>query len=769
MRKLDFELQRFAYISNSTDNTIISGTAGNDSIYNVGDYVTINGGAGADSISNYGDRVTINGDNGNDAISNSGGRVLINSGAGDDSISIYYYDLGTKVYTGDGDDRIHIHNQGYDDNRIEVDAGNGNDFIYSESKGDDYTLRGGDGNDTIVAKEGSCCYLDGGAGADVISLSSDVGGGPYTITGGTGNDTIYLSTGVINNHIIQYVGGHDVVNYLSNENTLQVVSDSITSASLNGNDVVLRTGGGSITLKDYAEQYFVLRVGTTSPKDISVGSEGVDGIQNFGVRDSLYGTSGNDVISNQADDVVIYAGNGNDSIYNEGAYTIIEGGEGNDIINLSSSEENVVFGGEGDDTIVAGRCYSTSINGGAGNDSIFSDYTTGSTIDGGDCDDTIVAMNCDRASINGGAGNDQMTVHLDFYSNTVLGSSGNDYIKLSRHFGDYDCLIQYAEGDGNDTIEGITAVDSIQIAGSYWKQISGDDIILRVGSGSLTFKNAADTQLNIESVEAASYAEDTQPASLTVSGGVLSIGSTFDGDSIRASDYDVAKVDATALSRGIKIWGGNAADCILGGSGNDTIHGSNGADTLFGNAGNDCLSGGNGNDVLYGGEGADKMLGGNGNDTLYGGAGNDTLTGGNGNDTFVYESGSDLITDYRAGYDKIKIASGSITGSSLSGSNVILTTSGGSLTVKNGRGKNLTVIDASGRETTRKYSNGGSSAMLFSDDNFISGETNLDAVTEKNYSVVQIRATNFANLAQDETYITSAETNFGDYSATDRQ
>ena len=92
---------------------------------------------------------------------------------------------------------------------------------------------------------------------------------------------------------------------------------------------------------------------------------------------------------------------------------------------------------------------------------------------------------------------------------------------------------------------------------------------------------------------------------------------------------------------------------------------------------------------MIGESGNDKLYGGSGNDTLIGGEGNDTLSGGTGKDLFIYSSGKDVITDYTAGKDKIKI-SGSYT-SAVSGKNVIFTTSSGTLKVKNGANKKITV------------------------------------------------------------------------------
>ncbi|WP_373741988.1 Ig-like domain-containing protein [Neisseria sp.] len=58
--------------------------------------------------------------------------------------------------------------------------------------------------------------------------------------------------------------------------------------------------------------------------------------------------------------------------------------------------------------------------------------------------------------------------------------------------------------------------------------------------------------------------------------------------------------------------------------------------------------------------GNDVLKGGDGNDVLIGGAGNDTLTGGAGEDQFVFmansNNGHDVITDFKAGTDKVVFA-----------------------------------------------------------------------------------------------------------------
>lgn len=135
-----------------------------------------------------------------------------------------------------------------------------------------------------------------------------------------------------------------------------------------------------------------------------------------------------------------------------------------------------------------------------------------------------------------------------------------------------------------------------------------------------------------------------------------------------------------------------------------TIKSGNGDDiiTMTGNA-NANINAEKGNDRLYGGFGNDLLNAGAGNDVLSGGMGNDTLTGGSGNDIFVYEGGNNVITDYKTGENKIKLVSSEITSSSVSGSNIILTTSAGNITVKGCKDKTITVIDSSDVETSQLY------------------------------------------------------------------
>ena len=152
-------------------------------------------------------------------------------------------------------------------------------------------------------------------------------------------------------------------------------------------------------------------------------------------------------------------------------------------------------------------------------------------------------------------------------------------------------------------------------------------------------------------------------------------------DTIQAFGGDGVVVNGTSAGEKITV----TKSSIKGSGPIATVNGGKGKDTLDGSAGNDKLNGEAGDDLIKGVKG---------NDTLSGGADDDTLTGNDGNDTFVYSAGNDIITDYDTG-DKIALSS-EISKSKVSGSNVVFTIGGGTLTIKNGKGKTLNMIDADG-------------------------------------------------------------------------
>ena len=121
------------------------------------------------------------------------------------------------------------------------------------------------------------------------------------------------------------------------------------------------------------------------------------------------------------------------------------------------------------------------------------------------------------------------------------------------------------------------------------------------------------------------------------------------------------------------LYGDDAANFIIGGSGNSELFGNGGNDTLkgdfeepggsdklFAGKGDDLLLGGNGDDILLGESGNDTLLGEGGNDFLLGGAGSDVLFGGEGVDIFALTAGEgvDTIVDFEINNDLIGLSGG---------------------------------------------------------------------------------------------------------------
>src|SRR5205085_1168825 len=101
-------------------------------------------------------------------------------------------------------------------------------------------------------------------------------------------------------------------------------------------------------------------------------------------------------------------------------------------------------------------------------------------------------------------------------------------------------------------------------------------------------------------------------------------------------------LNATSLTKRVRVFGDEGSDTIFTGSGNDVI--------LDGNIptdpnGHDAYVGGAGNDTFdVGGDGSDVLTGNDGDDTLDGGAGADVMWGNAGSDTADYSASQSSVT-----------------------------------------------------------------------------------------------------------------------------
>ena len=340
-------------LKNDVEGSQIYALAGNDTIQNIGWYTSISGDTGNDLIQSggeydgnwyeAGEGNSLDGAKGNDTVmAYSIWASTITGGAGNDSIQLIAAS-DNIIEGGDGIDTINILGVGYNT----ISGGNGNDLIQSGGEydgnwyeaGEGNSLDGAKGNDTVMAYSIWASTITGGAGNDVISLSGEYEDEKYlnTISGGAGNDTIYTNSYY---NVYQYASGdgNDVILGFHDDDTIQITSGSIKSASLNGSDFVMNIGNGSLTLKEV----------TGGTAFTLIDSKGVTSTYEIPKEHAL--TAKNDTFVNEDNEYRVYALAGNDTVENYGEAVTIDGGAGNDYL-FNDSNMSSILGGAGNDTI----------------------------------------------------------------------------------------------------------------------------------------------------------------------------------------------------------------------------------------------------------------------------------------------------------------------------------------------------------------------------------------------------------------------------------
>ena len=521
-------------ITNTKNKKKLSGTSYADTITNSGSRVTILGGKGNDSITNTGSRVSIIGGKGNDWIFNeivgtaaAGSYNTISTGAGNDTLS------------NDGANALIL-------------TGTGNDSVLNY--GANSTINLGDGNDKIINQSnehdrGSNVSIVGGAGKDTIWNN---GGEKITIAGGTGNDSI-INSGTKTLYKYAKGDGNDTIWGFNSLDTIRITGAKYTRSTV-GSDVVLKVSKGSITLKDAANTTINIKgtlqgggsdtVTTPSGDDI-YGTNGHDNLANAYPHKSginIFGYAGNDTITNRGNNVYISGGDGNDSIQssNSASNVTVHGGDGSDRITVNGSDA-LIYGENGDD-VISKDGENATIYGDAGSDHIYS-YGSKNSIYGGSDNDYVYSSGNTNGFVDGGTGNDTIQV---WYGNnlTINGGKGNDQISLSSGAA---CVIQYASGDGKDTVIGFNDNDTLKISGgSYTRSTVGSDVVFSIGNGSITLKNTKDKTINIETT-ANSYnvADDWISADDNNFTTAANLSSIVDKG---AANYSVAELDSDLTS-----------------------------------------------------------------------------------------------------------------------------------------------------------------------------------------------------------------------------
>ena len=222
-------------------------------------------------------------------------RIEIDAGAGDDSITIIGTSESATIMAGDGDDT--------------VQSGPGKDWIYGGPGND--SLFGGDTRDIIRGEAGNDSIL--GEGGDDVLRGGD---GLDTIIGGDGNDLAFGEDG-----------------------------DDVIEGGV-GNDK-LRSGGGNDTLRGGDG---VDSIAGGGGHDLLNGGDDADIVSGNNGADRMNGGNGNDYMNAGAGQDTVAAGDGDDTLLGREGNDVLLGENGNDFLN-GLTERDILYGGEGEDTL----------------------------------------------------------------------------------------------------------------------------------------------------------------------------------------------------------------------------------------------------------------------------------------------------------------------------------------------------------------------------------------------------------------------------------
>lgn len=529
-----FDLQRFANLSYSKSNTVINGTAYDDTIKNIyiggGDNVTINAGGGNDSVYNdWGWYLKIDAGDGDDTITDyKGGYSSIYGGAGNDIISLRSMSDVDTIRGGAGNDTIYGDTVNLYGAVYQYVYGDGYDVIKNYKSSDTISIGGStsystlkSGNDVVVTIIGSGAMTLSGASGKTVHII----GGTYvnttipinttnytkntTINGGSLADTIRNHAGGVK--IFSGAGNDYIYNSTSSDYTINNSWGYVTIDAGEGNDTIYSNdpyvsiyggaGNDSIYLNDWSRMTVNGGKGNDIISMSSLHSSGVLFQYNYGDGyDTIYGANSKDTLSigvsysssRSGNDLIYTMSNGSGAIYLKDYY----GGSG---ISISSSKSNTVLNGTAyNDTIkniYSGGGDTVTIYAGAGDDSIYNDWGWYLKVDAGEGNDTITDYLGKYNSINAGAGNDIISLRAGGGFETIRGGYGNDVI-YGDTVNNYGVVYQYITGDGYDTIYNFKSSDTLSISGNSTSVQSGNDLIVYVGSGSITLKNYKPPTLN---------------------------------------------------------------------------------------------------------------------------------------------------------------------------------------------------------------------------------------------------------------------------------
>lgn len=705
------------------------------------------GGGGADEIDGGPKVDIIVGNAGDDCLYGGGGQTLARA-----SLSV---DLGDIFFGLDGDDRIFAGDGS--DNPAEIDVafgGEGNDLMLLRDGGNltigSFTIQlgnvafGGPGMDDIQTGAG-IDVLFGDADADMIASAKGaalaIGSGSSAfrlalgdlIFGGDGPDTIdsddpnadradddidVIFGGIGADTIRGYGGGALSIGDPNNPdfelrlgNLVFGGDDADMIDTLDGIDVIFGGNAGDTISTGKGDQ---LTIGSGSSQfrlalgDLIFGGEGPDTVDSDdpnGDRadddiDVIFGAAGADVIHGYGGGL-LSIGDPNNPDFELRLGNVIFGGDDGDMIDTLDGID-LIFGGNGPDTVEAGKGYRLEIDttfalefgdlifGQAGADVLHGDAPS-PTDDGDDDGIDIIFGGDDADQVYGGAGGAVELPDQNFcliFGNLLFGGDGPDLLRGDYQNWDPNDLqpgidLIFGAGDG-DTIEGsagslivignITTGQAVVIGfGNLLFGGPGNDVITGADAAYICTGQNDDLDDLLNGLGITDLAGATD---LIFCGEGSDTADAYDGidfvfgsegdDVLRADDggFIIIPISGvpTPIAFGNLMFGGNGEDNIrslgriglitvppleidllFGGKCDDVISAGDGLNLVFGNDANDTITAGNGINVLFGNKGMDDITAGSGLNVAFGNDDDDIVSANDGVNVLFGNKGRDTV------------------------------------------------------------------------------------------------------------------------------
>src|SRR6056297_175781 len=357
-----------------------------------------------------------------------------------------------------------------------------------------------DGDDNLIP-----VTLTGGTDVSVLSDEEVIGSGSGT-DAGTANALSVSIAGPVAQVVVRYTDADGSGDGINLTDVYFNPTGGVVDGGAPGDDTLIGEDGDDTLLGEDGND--VLDGGPGN--DSIEGGPGDDTITGGAGNDTVFGGEGNDLIDTSApvsgtlpplpdlgfpglfpadsdpedDRDFVSGGDGNDTIFTGDDRDTIFGDAGNDFID-GGIDADEIDGGDGNDTIIGGEG-SDTITGGAGDDLIFGGLDPSLPDELNIPDDTDLVTDNGRDFIDGGDGNDTIFGQDD--DDTILGGAGDDMIDG----GIDDDLIDGGSGNdtligdpGDDTILGGTGDDLISGGEGADNLLGGDDrdVFIDVGAG----------------------------------------------------------------------------------------------------------------------------------------------------------------------------------------------------------------------------------------------------------------------------------------------